>query len=573
MTEDSSHNAPPGTPADAGAGGHDDPPHATLIRRKRVHVSAVWVIPALAVVVALGIAIQRIFAEGPTITITFSAAQGIEAGKSPLKYRDVTIGQVIGVGFTKDYSRVLVTARVRRSEAALIVKDTQFWVQSPHISLKGVSGLDTLLSGNYIGVEPGSSHDSQRQFTGLDEPPPITDQKGRRFTLRAKDLGSLEIGSPIYYRSLPVGEVERYSLTKDDRSFDITVFIKSPYYGDVHTETRFWNASGLDIAVGKDGSIVDVKMVSLAALLAGGLSFDTPDFARETPIAPTGFGFELYNTRAEAFKQPAAHTRHFVLSFNQPVRGLSVGAPVTLMGLVVGEVTRIGFSYNPKTLAVHPLVYFNFYPEEAAVRFPTEEQAAVRRNTEEDNQRQITMLRRLVEERGLRARLRTASLLTGQEYISFEFDPQAPKVKVDWARNPLELPVAPGEIEDLEAKLDSILGKIDRMPITEIGERASTALKTLNGALSEAHLLLRDADTSSVPRVNRTLDDVDRALDNANATLLGKDAPDQEALHEALEELGDAARSLRALTDYLERHPEALIRGRVGEHTSAGGRQ
>jgi len=573
MTEDPSPNAPRGTPADAGGRGNDHPPHATLVRRKRVHVSAVWVIPALAVVVALGIAIQRILAEGPTITISFATAEGIQAGKTVLKYRDVTIGQVTGVGFNKDYSQVVVTARVRRSEADLIVKDTQFWVESPRFSLKGVSGLDTLLSGDYIGVEPGTSHESQRHFKGLDEPPPITGQKGRRFTLQAKDLGSLEIGSLIYYKSLPVGEVEKYSVASDGRSFKITAFIKSPYDQYVHTETRFWNASGLDISVGKNGSIVDVRMVSLAALLAGGVSFETPDFASETPVAPTDFGFKLYSTREAAMKQPPAHTRHFVLSFDQPVRGLSVGAPVTLMGLAVGEVTRIGFTYNPKTLAVHPLVYFNFYPEEAAMRFPSEEQAAVRRNTEQDAQRQITMLRRLVEERGLRARLRTASLLTGQQYISFEFDPQAPKVKVDWTRNPLELPVAPGEIEDLETKLESILGKIDRMPITEIGERISIALRTLNGTLSEAQHLLRDADTSSVPRVNKALDDVDRALDNANATLLGKGAPDQEALRQALEELANTARSLRALTDYLERHPEALIRGRVSEHSSAGGRQ
>jgi paraquat-inducible protein B len=314
-------------------------------------------------------------------------------------------------------------------------------------------------------------------------------------------------------------------------------------------------------------------MVSLAALLAGGLSFDTPDYARETPIGATKVVFTVFPTRAAAMKQPPAHTRHFVLSFNEPVQGMSVGAPVTLMGLAVGEVTRIGFTYNPKTLAVHPLVYFNFYPEEAALRFPTEQRAAVRRNTEQDAQRRITMLRRLVEERGLRARLRTGSLLTGQRYISFEFDPKAPKVKVDWTREPLELPVAPGGLEDLETKLESILGKIDRMPITEIGERTSTALNTLNGTLSEADILLRDVDRSAVPRINKTLDDVDQALDNANATLLGKDAPSQEALRQALQELANTARSLRSLTDYLQRHPEALIRGRVSEHKSAGEQQ
>lgn len=548
-----------------------DVPHARLVRKKRVHFSAVWVIPVIAAVAALGIAIQRILAEGPVIGITFSAAQGIQAGQTVLRYKDVTIGQVVGVSFTPDHSKVLVTARVRRSEADLMVKDTEFWVESPRFSLKGVSGLDTLLSGNYIAVRPGTSHESARRFAGLEQPPPITDQKGRAFTLQARDLGSLEIGSPIYYRSLQVGQVEDTKLI--DGSFRITAFIYSPYDNYVYTETRFWNASGLDVSLGKDGSIIDVRMESLTALLAGGLAFDTPDLPDKAVLATSETPpFRIFPSRAVAMKQPPTYSRHFVLSFNEPVRGLSIGAPVTLMGLAVGEVTHVGFTYDPKTLAVHPLVYFNFYPEEAAARFPTEQQAAVRRNTERDAQRQITMLRRLVEERGLRARLRTASLLTGQRYISFEFDPRAPKVRVDWARDPLELPVAPGEIADLETKLESILGKVDRMPITEIGEHASTALKTLNQTLSEANVLLRNVDTSAIPRVDKTLDDVDRALDNANATLLGKDAPSQEALRQALDELANTARSLRALTDYLERHPEALLRGRVNEHTSAGGR-
>jgi paraquat-inducible protein B len=573
MTEDSPHNAPKDAPADAASSRRDDPPHATLVPKKRMHVSAVWVIPVLAATVALSIAIQRILAQGPTITIEFSAAQGIEAGKTPLKYKDVTIGQVSAVQFTPDHSRVLVKADIRRKDADLLVKGTMFWVVSPHIALTGISGLSTLLSGNYIGVQPGSSHDSQRQFKGLDEPPPITDEKGRRFMLKTEDLGSLGIGSPIYFKSQPVGEVERYVFEPKGESFLVTAFIKSPYDQYVHRETRFWNASGLDISVGKDGSLFDVRMVSLAALLVGGLSFDTPDWARETPAPAPTQRFSIFPTRAEAMRQPPAYTRHFVLSFSEPVQGLSVGAPVTLMGLVVGEVSRVGFTYNPKTLAVHPLVFFDFYPEEAAIRFSTAQQAAVRRNTEQDDQRQITMLRRLVEERGLRARLRTASLLTGERYISFEFDPGAPAVKVDWTRKPLELPVAPGEIEDLETKLESILGKIDRMPIVAIGRRTSTALKSLNGTLSEADVLLRDVDTKALPRLNKALGDVDQALDNANATLLGKDAPSQEALRQALEELANTARSLRALTDYLERHPEALIRGRVSEHRAAGGRQ
>jgi len=540
-------------------------PRATVARRKRTHISVVWVIPVLAAVVALGVAAQRILSEGPTVRIEFAAAQGIEAGKTPLKYKDVNIGQVTALQLSDHYSKVLVTARITKSAAGLMVKDTKFWVVSPHIGLTGISGLSTLLSGNYIAVQPGPQGGSSlRQFTGLEAAPQITDQKGRRFKLSAADLGSLEVGSPIYYRFLPVGEVESYGLAADGKSFEISAFINSPYDRQVHPETRFWNASGLDVAVGENG--IDVRTVSLLALLAGGLCFETPDFASATPPAAEGAAFKVYPTREVAMKQPEAFSRHYVLAFNEPVRGLAVGASVTLMGLVVGEVTAVGLTYDTKTLALRPVVHINFYPEQAAARFSAEQQGAVRRNTEGDVQRQVTMLHRLVDERGMRAHLRTASLLTGTRYVSFEFNPTAPKVTIDWTRDPLELPVAPGEIADLEAKLESILTKVDRMPIESIGERTATALKTLNQTLADADIVLRDVDASTIPELRKALDQLHQALDNANATLLGRDAPGQQAMREALEEVANTARSLRALTDYLERHPEALIRGRIGEH-------
>ncbi|MBV9345040.1 MAG: MCE family protein [Gammaproteobacteria bacterium] len=540
-----------------------DVPRATVSRRKRMHVSVVWVIPLLAALVALGVAVQRLLAEGPSVDIVFSNGNGIEAGKTLIKYKDVNIGQVTSVRLIDKFSRVRVTARVAKSAAGLMVEGTKFWVVAPHIGLTGVSGISTLLSGNYIGVQPGHSARAAREFVGLDEQPRITDEAGRRFRLTSATLGSLDVGSPVYYRSLRVGQIESHHLANDGQSFDIGVFIAEPYVRLIRAQTRFWNAGGIDVSIGENG--VDIRTASLLALLAGGVSFDTPDFGIGSPAASEGAAFELHSNRVSAMKAPEPFSRHFVLSFNEPVRGLNVGAPVTLMGLPVGEVTRIGFTYDPKTLEVHPLVHFNFYPEEAITRFPAEQQPAVRSHTESDVQKQMVMLRKLVEERGLRAQLRTSSLLTGQRYISFEFEPRATKVRVDWSQDPLQLPVAPGQIPDMEAKLSSILAKIDSMPLAEIGQRTSSALKTLNQTLSDAGALLRHVDVSTVPELKKTLADLDKVLDGANATLVDRDAPGQQALREALAEVANAARSLRALTDYLERHPEALIRGKVTE--------
>ena len=204
-------------------------PEATIERKKRRRISIVWIIPILAGVIALGIAIQRAMNEGPTITIAFKAADGIEAGKTFIKYKDVTIGQVSAVQLSEDYTGVLVTAKVTKHNAPLLRDDTKFWIVQPRASLSGISGLGTLLSGNYIGMQVGKSATRRRSFIGLEVPPAIPDQPGRQFLLRAASLGSVGIGAPIYYRSLSVGEVAAYSLAADGKSIDITVFVYAPY--------------------------------------------------------------------------------------------------------------------------------------------------------------------------------------------------------------------------------------------------------------------------------------------------------------------------------------------------------
>src|SRR5262250_2789623 len=256
----------------------DNLPQATVERRKQTRISMVWVIPIFAAIVAIGIAIQRIMSEGPTITIIFKAAEGVEAGKTFIKYKDVNIGQVTKVQLSPDYSKVELTAKIDKSAEGLMVEDAKFWVVSARVTLSGVSGLGTLLSGNFVGFEVGRSKTAQRRFTGLEVPPIITgDQPGRRFVLRADNLGSLGVGSPIYYRRILAGQVIGYDLASDAKQVDIKIFVNSPYDRYVLPETRFWNASGIDVSLGAGG--LDVRTQSLVALLAGGLAFDSPPFA------------------------------------------------------------------------------------------------------------------------------------------------------------------------------------------------------------------------------------------------------------------------------------------------------
>ena len=536
-------------------------PQATVVRRKRMRVSAVWIIPILAAVVAVGIVVQRVLSEGPSIYIIFKSAQGIEAGKTVIKYKDVNIGQVTAVELSENYGRVVVRAKIAKHAAGLMVADAKFWVVEPHISLSGISGLSTLLSGNYIGFQAGASADSQRSFVGLDAPPTVTDQLGRMFVLRAERLGSLNIGAPVYYRQLPVGQVSAYNLAADGKSVEITVFVESPYDKYVTSETRFWNASGIDVSVGANG--VDVHTESLVALIAGGVAFDVPGFlAMGTPV-PANTAFTLFGTHANAMKQPDPLERRYVLYFDEPVRGLSVGAPVTLLGLTVGEVTDVGLSVDPRTQGYRARVLITFRPQAV---FANLDKVDPSKTTLEARNRS---LRLQVEERGLRGQLQTGSLLTGELYVGFNYVPNTPKVKVDWSKNPLELPVVPGGLAMIEAKLASILTKVDNMPLDAIGIDVRNAVSTLNTTLKDADTLIKRVDTQWVPEGTKTLEllhkaiaDADRALVNADTTFFGKDSPAPQDLRDTLQEVTRAARAVRILFDYLERHPEMLIRGK-----------
>ena len=545
-------------------------PQATVVPRTQRRISIVWIVPLFAALVAIGIAVQRIMSEGPTITVIFKSAQGVEAGKTFVKYKDVNIGQVTKVQLAPDYKNVELTAKIDKSAEGLIVEDAKFWVVEPRVTLSGVSGLGTLLAGNYIGFEVGKSTKSQRQFVGLDSPPPVTsDQAGHQFALKADSLGSVGIGSPIYYRRLLAGQVIAYNLAPDGKGVDIKVFVNAPYDKYVNSETRFWNASGLDISVGAGG--VDVRTQSLVALLAGGLAFDTPQIVSKIEPAAANKVFTLYVDQSAAFKQPDTIAAHYVLYFNESLRGLSVGAPVTLLGLPGGEVTDVGLDLDPKTMRVRGRVEIVSYPERLVIRL-NEKQAAAARGIVASAEQRHALMQRLVEQRGLRAQLRSGNLVTGQLFVALDFYPDVAKTKIDWSRDPVEIPVIPSTAQDLETKITGIVAKLDKLPYEAIGTDVTKVLVTLNQTLQDASKAVNRIDADVTPELKMivgelrgTISSADGLLKSTDATLIGRDAPAQQDLRDALQEIARTARSLRVLTDYLERHPEALIRGKVDQ--------
>ena len=557
-------------------------PVATVVRPRRARISVVWIVPVLAAIVAIGIVVQRFISEGPTITIIFRTAEGVEAGKTLIKYKDVNIGQVSAVSLTDDFAKVVVKAKIAKHAAGLMVDDATFWIVRPSISLSGISGLSTLLSGNYIGFEAGKSYASERAFTGLEVAPFIAGQPGKQFVLKAADLGSLGAGSPIYFRRLPVGQVISYGLAKDGKSVEVKIFVNAPYDKFVSHETRFWNASGVDITVDANGFGVHTE--SLVALLVGGLAFDTPDFLPAAQPALANWIFPLYGDRATAMKAPDAVARRYVLHFRESLRGLSMGAPVTFLGLPAGEVTSIGLSFDEKSTNIGTRVVITFFPERLLSYADPEMAAKFEAALAKSTQKRHSFLQRLVEERGLRAQLRSGSLITGQLYVAFEYFPKAPKAKVDWNPETPELPVMSSNLVELEAKLTSILDKIDKMPLDAIGDSLKKDLDNLGETLTDARKLIGSTDTlvgnvdsklvpslkTDLEALQRVLQATEQAMKNVDATLLGPNAPAQQELRDALTEFTRAARSLRVLLDYLERHPESPLRGKT--QSSSGGK-
>lgn len=529
---------------------HDEsrPPDPTISTKSGWLPSLVWLVPLIAALIGIGLVVRSVRERGPEITISFHSAEGLEPGKTQVKYKDVEIGMVKTIKLSKDLSRVLVEVQLKKEAEDFAVKDSRFWIVRPRVGATGVSGLGTLLSGAYIGVDAGRSQDVQTDFTGLEKPPAVTaDQKGTQYVLRGDSLGSVDIGSPVYYRRVQVGQVVGFSLDKDGTGVTFNVFVNAPYDQYVGTNSRWWQASGVDLRL--DSSGLKLNTQSLATVILGGIAFQTPPNQSSGVLAPNNTTFRLAADEGDAMRDPDGQPLQVVMNFNQSLRGLGIGAPVDFRGIVLGEVTNIGIDYDPKTKNFTMPVTMNVYPERLGRRF---------RETiaSKGEAARLEIVQRLVQH-GLRGQLRTGNLLTSQLYVALDFFPKAPAAKVDVSHQPLELPTVPNTLDELQLQVADIAKKLDKVPFDQIGAN-------LNSALSNADKLFKQLDTQVAPEARDTLSAAKQTFSTAEATLQ-QDSPLQSDVRGALKELTRTLQSLNALADYLERHPESLIKGKPGD--------
>jgi paraquat-inducible protein B len=499
---------------------------AAAVVETRGRPSIVWLIPFVALAIGAYVAWEAYSSRGPEITITFANAEGLEAGKTKVRFKDVEVGVVDSVTLSDDLTKVVAHARMAKGVTRLLTEKTTFWVQKARVAGGQVTGLSTLFSGAYIAMDPVREGREARHFEALAEPPVVTtDEAGRRFTLHSYRAGSVSVGTPVYFRRIEVGRVLSSALDASGDFVVVDVFVAAPHDARVLTTTRFWNASGIDMSVGADGLHVDTE--SIVSILVGGIAFDTPTGA-EAALAADGATFPLYENREATTREIYTQKVPYLLYFDQSVRGLRPGAPVELLGIQIGEVRDVKLEVDPDQKAFRIPVLIEVEPE----RIANLQLVATDRRERLD---------RLVAA-GMRGQLKSGNLVTGALLVSLEMMKDPPPAQIAWDAPIPILPTAPAQLEEITQNLSALAKRLGNVPIDQIGDDLRSTLVTTQATLAEA---------------TRTL--------AATQAMVGPDSVVQQELRRVLLETAEAVRSLGLAAQQIESQPQSVIFGRGRE--------
>lgn len=546
----------------------------TASRQRQRRFPLIWLVPIITALIGLYLAWDTYSKRGPTITIAFDSGAGLQIGQSQLKYKDVTMGTVKGIDISKDFAKVIVTVETTAEAKRFLTDKTIFWVVKPQLFAGKVSGLDTLLSGSYIGMLPTANGGApKRDFVGNEDPPILTAAvPGTEFKLQANRIGSISLGSPIFYRDLEVGTVLGWDLEDMARHVTIHAFVRAPFDKYVHDDSLFWNASGISVKL--SGTGIKVEMESFKSLLLGGIAFDTRPNTK-VQVSEAGHAFPLYPDHEAATSAGFGLKVRFLSYFDGSVAGLEPGADVTLHGLKIGEVTEVGLAYDAKTdRIVVPVHYIVEGDRVSGIASRPEVPPG--------------MVAAEMVRRGFRATLQAPSLISSSKIIAFEYVAGAPADTLKQEGDTFVIPTAPGGgFDSLTRAAGELIAKINQIDFSGIGNSLANVGRgldnTINGpqlknTLSSLEATMRDVqdfsrklDVASAPalaklpdmanQLDQAITKINRLAGSANSAY-GEDSRFNRELDRLLPQLNDMARSIRALTDLLARHPEALITGR-----------
>jgi paraquat-inducible protein B len=475
---------------------------ATVKQRRRI--APIWVVPIVAVLLGLWMVVHNYRTQGPDITITFSTADGIEAGKTKVKALSVELGLVTSVHLGEDLDSVVVTARLERSAIPLLREDTQFWVVRPRVGAAGISGLGTIMSGGYIELAPGTGSEGRRKFTGLDEIPVTpAGTPGLHLRLVGERAGSVSTGDPILFKGFQVGRVESAEFDVESHRMRYSAFIEAPYNELVTTSTRFWNASGLSFSASAEG--IEVNTGSLQSLFLGGVAFGLPEEVKPGAPVESGAEFSLFPDYKSINVRPYRHSLEYVVLFDQSVRGLLPGAPVEYRGLRAGEVERI---------LIEEMIAER--PEGGGVAMPVLIRLEPGRVGLEDSEESLANLSQRIElavRNGARATLSTGNLLTGSRYVSFDVYPDQEPAELGSFAGYDTIPTIPSGLEGIQQQVAALLDKLNALPLEDVAVSADQTIQELEGTIAELRMLVASEELQSLPAsLEETLAELDRTL-------------------------------------------------------------
>lgn len=513
---------------------------------KKTELPLIWLLPVIALLVSGWLIYKAVSEKGPEITIDFPTAEGLEVDKTKIKYLDVDIGNVTAIAINDDQKTIRVRARLNRDAENYLKENTRFWVVKPQVGLAGVSGLGTLLSGAYIAIKPGAGN-LQQHFIGLPAAPLLkTNNDGTQFILETEDLASLHDGTPVNFHGINAGEVISHKLNGQGNAIQLTVFINAPFDKFVRKHSRFWIDSGIDLSAGADG--LKVRTGPLISLLGGGIAFHASEMDTLADLKPENSVFKLYQTYEKSTQVIYSNPLKYALFFTGSLRGLTEGAPVQMRGITIGKVVDIGLEIDQKNNDIRTPVVVEL------------EMARIKQVHRPTNLTDTAILQQLIGQ-GLRAQLQTGSLLTGQLLVDLAFHTPGkfpPTPNINSTGYP-EFPTTPSTLDEFSQSTQAIMAKIAKLPLQELTEEAN---KTLQGLQTTSKATNKVLDTA-----NNTLGTADKTFQSAQ-TVLGTFEPGSTRHYELdklIQELTDSAKSVKRLTDFLEQHPDALLRGKKEE--------
>ncbi|MBT0587623.1 intermembrane transport protein PqiB [Alteromonas oceanisediminis] len=532
-----------------------EPLEQSAIVKPAARFSKVWFIPIVALLIGLWMVFQQWLTQGPLITIEFQSATGIEVNKTPIKAKDLDVGIVKSIELKPDLTGVIITARMDNTVNELLTTDTEFWVVSPRVSFSGVSGLNTLLSGSYIAMEPANNGQQRSDFIGL-ERPPVTPlgTPGLHVTLNSADEFAFKEGDPIVYKGFKVGEFEDIYFNIEERVVYYNAFIEAPYHKLITENTRFWNVSGVKFNLASSG--ISVETGSLETLLTNGVTFGIP------PGSPAGeqinkrTHFDIYSSFEAAADERFKLAAEFMLLIDDTVRGLTVGAPVEYRGIQIGEVLAINaVSPLPGTMLEKEYaipVLINIYP--GKVRQP-------------DNQAGLEFVRRQINrwvENDLRATLRVGNFLTGGLFVDLQHvknpQPFTPIALLDYDY----IPSASNEFTQITQKVDALLNKLNSMPLDDVVADIQQVIAAMSATAESVAQTSQNFDDKinqfDIATLNQQIEDVTAQMQQLLADYAEGSAT-YSNVNGSMRNLQDTLREIQPILIRLKEKPNGLLFG------------